>query len=162
MFLLLLASIPSPLEADVSITSWGLVLDARDFDTTTYKDAAFLTVTNPFADAHAVSLPPPNDATTAAAQYLIAWIYDSGSFHITSQLAAQDGHHVRSEAYGTIDLQSDSDLSFHVDGRLDYILRPTTWTRPSPLRHTTSTPTRRCSKAVNRGTPPSIPPDRAH
>jgi hypothetical protein len=105
-------------EADVS--AWDLLAFVRDSDTgeTDYDD--FTAVQNPYHAAGFASL--ANPTTFAAAQYDISWLMDYGSFNISAQLAAQDGHSVRSQASGVIYLQADSDLTFNIDALLNYDL----------------------------------------
>jgi hypothetical protein len=115
-----------------TVQDWGLNVSVYggSFD---IAAASFETPQNPFVDQHAVTL-PSNPATFAAAQYDISWLMDYGDFNISSQLAAQDGHSVRSQASGVIYLQSDADLAFNIDALLNYDLP--TWGVASYLSFT--------------------------
>jgi hypothetical protein len=119
--------------ADTIVSRWGLLVEVDDFSTSVSALDGTTTVTNPLVASYAAIL-PTNPATRAAAQCDISWLMDYGSFNISAQLAAQDGDSVRSQAYGTIYLQSDADLAFNIDALLNYDLP--TWGVASYLSFT--------------------------
>jgi hypothetical protein len=118
-FVLILCHPPSAYAAAFTVQQWFLDASVDDGDTSEYASEGFWTVLNPFQASHIATL---SGRGNAAAQYDISWLMDNGSFNISAQLAAQDGHSVRSQATGTIYLQADSDLAFNIDALLNYDL----------------------------------------
>ena len=119
--LLALAGAWSSASADLNVQGWGLAVEVDDPETSTYISHAFTTVVNPFLGQHSVAL-PNSPATTAAAQYDVSWLVNYGDFNISAQLAAQDGHHVISEATGTIIIHTDTEAMLQLTGNLTYSL----------------------------------------
>jgi hypothetical protein len=119
LFASFLLALVESASADFTISSWGLLVDVSDYSASEQDYSRFASVQNPFQASHTAALPSRG---SAAAEYDISWLMDYGSFNISAQLAAQDGHSVESLATGTIYLQSDADLVLSLDSLLDYDL----------------------------------------